>query len=119
MNALVVMVWMFTIAVDTVGQLAFKALALKGLAYEGKARWLAFAKMPMLWLGLACYVVEFVVWLAFLSLVPLSDGVMLGCINIVVIMIAGRLFFKEQLTKERLIGVLFISAGVAVIGIGL
>lgn len=119
MSALVVIVWMFTIAVDTVGQLAFKALALKGLAYEGMERWLAFAKMPMLWIGLACYIVEFVVWLAFLSLVPLSDGVMLGCINIVVIMLAGRLFFKEKLTRDRLIGVFLITAGVAVIGLGI
>ncbi|MEB5476958.1 EamA family transporter [Acinetobacter sp. ESL0695] len=119
MEPIVFIVWLVTIAVDTVGQLAFKAIALRGAEYEGMERWVALAKMPMMWLGIGCYVVEFIVWLAFLSLVPLSDGVMLGCINIVVIMIAGRLFFKEKITKYRLMGVLLITAGVAVIGMSI
>ena len=75
-------------------------------------------KRPWLWIGIVSYVFEFVAWLAFLSLVPLSDGIMLGSINIVVIMIAGRFFFNEKLSRNRLIGVILISIGVTVVGLG-
>ena len=56
------------------------------------------ARRPWLWLGIGCYVLEFVLWLAFISLVPLSDGVLLGSISIVVVMLLGRVFFRERLT---------------------
>jgi multidrug transporter EmrE-like cation transporter len=41
---------------------------------------------------------------------------MLGSINIVVIMIAGRFLFKESLSKWRLIGIMLIACGVTVVG---
>ncbi|MOA43056.1 4-amino-4-deoxy-L-arabinose-phosphoundecaprenol flippase subunit ArnE [compost metagenome] len=61
---------------------------------------------------------EFVAWIAFLSLVPLSQGVLLGSINIVALMVAGRLLFRERLTPLRVTGMLLVSAGVAVVGAG-
>jgi multidrug transporter EmrE-like cation transporter len=51
-------------------------------------------------------------------LVPLSEGVLLGSINIVAVMIAGRLLFAEKLSPLRTFGILLIAAGVAVVGIG-
>lgn len=118
MSPIVILVWMITIVVDTVGQLAFKAAATENVDHTGLAHWKFMVKRPWLWVGIVSYILEFVVWLAFLSFVPLSNGVMLGSINIVVIMIAGRLFFNEQLTKNRLIGVILITLGVMVVGIG-
>ncbi|WP_445114940.1 EamA family transporter [Acinetobacter sp. WZC-1] len=118
MNTLVLSVWALTIAIDTVGQLAFKAAAFESRTNQGLAHWKFIVQRPWLWLGIICYIVEFVVWLAFLSLVPLSIGVMLGCINIVVIMFAGRMFFKEKLTRNRLVGIALIALGVAIVGIG-
>nr|WP_174505915.1 EamA family transporter [Acinetobacter sp. Marseille-Q1620] len=118
MSSIVILVWIVTILIDTFGQLAFKAAASENTENSGLAHWKAMAKRPWIWIGITCYIVEFVAWLAFLSLVPLSDGVMLGSINIVVIMIAGRLFFKEKLSKNRLIGVIFITIGVTVVGMG-
>ena len=61
--------------------------------------------------------IEFVAWLAFLSLVPLSDGVLLGSINIVAIMVAGRILFKEKLAPMRVLGIVLVSIGVAVVGL--
>ncbi len=72
---------------------------------------------PWIWVGIGCYVAEFLVWLAFLSLVPLSDGVLLGSINIVAVMIAGRFLFREKLSPMRVAGILLVSAGVAVVGL--
>ncbi|NYE23792.1 EamA family transporter [Pigmentiphaga litoralis] len=110
------LVWMVCVVVDTGGQLAFKYAATDAIEGDGVARWRGMARRPWLWLGLSCYVVEFVAWLAFLSLVPLSDGVLLGSINIVAIMLAGRYLFKEQLSQLRVVGILLITAGVAIVG---
>ena len=41
---------------------------------------------------------------------------LLGSINIVVVMIAGRMLFKEKLTPLRVTGMLLVTAGVAIVG---
>jgi drug/metabolite transporter (DMT)-like permease len=117
-NLTVIVVWIITIVIDTVGQLAFKAAASEHNHHNGLAHWKAMAMRPWIWIGITSYIIEFITWLVFLSLVPLSDGVMLGSINIVVILIAGRLFFNEKLTSNRLIGVILISLGVTIVGLG-
>jgi drug/metabolite transporter (DMT)-like permease len=76
------------------------------------------ASRPWLWLGIASYVIEFLVWIAFLSLIPLSEGVLLGSINIVAIMVAGRFLFGEKLTRLRVAGILLVTLGVVIVGVG-
>ena len=117
MPPLVWTLWLLNLLFDSAGQLAFKAAATDPRAGDGLARWKWMARRPWLWVGIACYVAEFLLWLAFLSLVPLSEGVLLGSINIVAIMIAGRVLFGEQLSRLRLAGILLISAGVALVGL--
>lgn len=119
MTPLVMALWALNVLVDTGGQLAFKAAAVDPSlkdSDEGFARWRRMAQRPWIWIGTTCYVVEFVLWLAFLSLVPLSEGVLLGSINIVAIMLAGRWFFAEKLAPLRVVGILLISLGVALVG---
>jgi len=115
---LTIALWLANVVLDTGGQLAFKAAAGDPSAGDGLARWKHMAARPWLWLGVGCYVFEFLVWIAFLSLVPLSEGVLLGSINIVAIMIAGRFLFGEKLTRLRVTGILLVSLGVAVVGMG-
>jgi drug/metabolite transporter (DMT)-like permease len=118
MTPLVAGLWALNMLVDTAGQLAFKAAATADhRAGTGLARWAWMVRRPWLWIGVSCYVVEFLVWLAFLSLVPLSDGVLLGSINIVAVMVAGRFLFREKLSRMRVIGILLVSAGVAIVGV--
>ena len=116
MSTLAYLIWAMNILCDTGGQLAFKKAAT--VPGDGLARWTAMAADPWLWAGIAFYVGEFVAWLAFLSLVPLSEGVLLGSINIVLIMVAGRLLFAERITRLRLAGILLVAAGVAAVGVG-
>lgn len=118
MSPLVASLWLLNVALDTGGQLAFKAAAADPRAGEGLARWRHMASRPWMWLGIAAYAIEFLLWTAFLSLVDLSAGILLGSINIVAIMLAGRLLFREKLTPLRVTGILLISAGVAVVGLG-
>lgn len=118
MSPLVATLWLLNVTLDTGGQLAFKAAAGDPRAGDGAARWRYMASRPWMWLGILAYVAEFVLWIAFLSLVDLSEGVLLGSINIVVIMIAGRLLFREKLTPLRVAGILLVTAGVAIVGMG-
>lgn len=118
MNGLVVALWIANVVLDTGGQLAFKAAASDERAGDGLARWKYMLARPWIWTGIGCYVAEFLVWIAFLSLVPLSEGVLLGSINIVAIMIAGRFLFKEKLSPLRVTGILLVAAGVAIVGVG-
>ncbi|HEY4093334.1 MAG TPA: EamA family transporter [Luteibacter sp.] len=118
MQGLVFSLWLANVLLDTGGQLAFKAAASDERAGDGLARWKYMLARPWIWAGIACYVVEFMVWIAFLSLVPLSKGVLLGSINIVAIMIAGRFLFHERLSPMRVTGILLVAAGVAIVGAG-
>jgi multidrug transporter EmrE-like cation transporter len=126
MASLTVILWVLNMLVDTGGQLSFKAAASGSASGSDsasgsaswKAHWRGMLTRPWLWIGVCCYIAEFFVWMAFLSQVELSVGIMLGCINIVAIMLAGRLLFNETLTRWRVIGILLITCGVAVIGFG-
>ncbi len=118
MPLLTVVLWLANVLLDTGGQLAFKAAAGDPAAGDGLARWRYMAHRPWLWLGIGCYVFEFLVWIAFLSLLPLSEGVLLGSINIVAIMLAGRFLFGEKLTRLRVTGIILVSLGVAIVGLG-
>jgi len=117
LSPLVIVLWVLNVLVDSGGQLAFKAAAGDPRAGDGLARWKWMARRPWLWVGIGCYVAEFLLWLAFLSLVPLSEGVLLGSINIVAIMVAGRFLFAEKLSRMRVAGILLVSIGVAVVGL--
>ncbi|MDR2668486.1 MAG: DMT family transporter [Desulfovibrio sp.] len=118
MSAQVIVLWLVNMLVDTGGQLSFKKAAAHDGGSDGLAHWKHMLARPWIWIGICCYLGEFLVWTAFLSLVDLSVGVMLGSINIVVIMLAGRVLFGEKLTPRRTAGILLITLGVAVVGLG-
>ena len=117
MSQLAILLWLANIVLDTVGHLAFKHAALADHENEWK-RWRLMLSAPMIWIGALCFVLEFSVWLALLSLIPLSLAVMLGAINIAVVMYAGKLIFKERLDRLRVAGMLLVTLGVALAGFG-
>lgn len=120
MNSLIILLWLGNIFFDTIGQLAFKGAAVEPAQQRTQNSiahyWLALLKNPLLWLGVFSYVAEFLLWLAFLTLVPLSEGILLGSINIIVIMVFGRVFFHEKLSGLRVLGISFVAIGVAIVG---
>jgi drug/metabolite transporter (DMT)-like permease len=103
---------------DIVGQLAFKAAAMGAGESDGLARWLEMLKNKWIWVGLAAYVCEIFSWLGLLSLVPLSVAVLLGSLNILGVMLGGRLLFAEKITKRRTAAVCLITLGVVCVGLG-
>jgi drug/metabolite transporter (DMT)-like permease len=109
---------MLTVVLEATGQLSFKAAASHPQSGDGLARWKHMLSRPWIWVGGGCYVFEFLGRIAFLSLIPLGRGLLLGSINIVVLILAGRMLFGERITRMRLFGIVLVSVGVALVGAG-
>jgi drug/metabolite transporter (DMT)-like permease len=115
MSKLAITFWLSNILLDTAGHMAFKYAV--GMANEsGLQHWKSMLATPPLWIGIVCFSLEFVVWFALLSLIPLSLAILIGSINIVVVMLAGRFLFHERLDRMRITGMLLIAVGVALAG---
>lgn len=118
MPLIAVAAWLGNLLCDTAGQLAFKAASLRSHGSTGWRHWALLLRQPLLWLGIAAFLAEPLLWLAFLSMVPLSQGVMLGSANILGVMLGGWLFFHERLTARRIAAIALIGTGVVLVGWG-
>ena len=118
MSSIAILIWVINVTLDTVGHVALKfAATAEHTESKEIERWKSMLRSFPLWVGVVCFCLEFVVWLAFLSVLSLSQGVLLGAINMVSIVIAGRLIFKEKLDRMRLLGIALITLGVIFVGI--
>jgi drug/metabolite transporter (DMT)-like permease len=97
------------------GQLLFKAASVRASGEKG-GTFIALARDPRVWIGVAIYLCEFLVWLAFVSLIPLWQAVMVANLDILVVMVFGRIFFDEHITVARILAVSLISIGVVLVG---
>lgn len=116
MTPLVISLWIANVSLDTIGQVAFKYAAISSKNEKHWHYWLNLFSNYWLWLGISAYLIEFFLWLAFLTLVPLSKSILLSSINIITIMLVGRLLFRETLTAFRIIGMVLITVGVVFVG---
>jgi drug/metabolite transporter (DMT)-like permease len=103
---------------NTAGQLLLKGASLRAERAGDDRYWHALLRDPMLWGAVGTYVLEFFLWLAFISLVPLWQGVMVASIDILLVMLGGRIFFAEQITPQRLLAISLIAVGVLMVGLG-
>lgn len=108
MPKLAIALWLANVVADTAGRVAFK--------FAASDSWRRMLRAPALWAGIACFVLEFVLWLALLSLIPLSQAILIGSVNIVTVAIAGRVVFGERLHRMRVAGIALIAIGVALAG---
>ncbi|MFM9913743.1 MAG: EamA family transporter [Methylophilaceae bacterium] len=115
MSHLALLVWLLNVIVDTTGHVALKRAAISEHENEWQ-RWKIMLSSVPLWVGIVCFVMEFVLWLVLLSILPLSLGVLLSAFNTVAIMLAGRIIFKELLDPFRIVGITLITVGVALAG---
>lgn len=110
--------WILNLALDTLGQTAFKFAAITPNYHRGFAYWLNVLKLHWVWIGLAFYSFELFSWVAFLSLVPLSTAILLASANMVTVMLVGHFFFNERLIPLRVTGISLIAFGVILVGFG-
>src|SRR5437764_1241646 len=108
--------WMASVVLDTAGRVAFKSAAVSEQGFTEWQRWKRMLRSPALLAGIVCFCLEFVVWLALLSLIPLSQAILIGSINIVSVAVAGRIVFGERLGSTRTAGIALIAIGVALAG---
>lgn len=106
------------LVLDAVSHLSLKSASAACAKRDGLAFLAALLRQPSLWLGVVTFALLFLAWLAFIARVPLSQGVMLGSITIVGVMLAGRLWFHERLTAARILAISLIAMGTFLVGWG-
>lgn len=74
------------------------------------------ALSPHVIAGLGCYGVSMILWLAVLSRLPLSMAYPMVALGITIVVLVSALFLNEPMPVARILGVVLIVAGVAVIG---
>lgn len=118
MDAIASMLLLAVLILDTISHLALKAASGRASGRTNVEYLRAFVLEPSVWLAVGAFAAVFLCWLAFLSRVPLGQGVMAGSITIVGVMLGGRLWFGEQLTRPRVVAIALIATGVALVGWG-
>jgi drug/metabolite transporter (DMT)-like permease len=66
--------------------------------------------------GMLFYIVEYVLWIAFLASVAISKAFPLSSIQIVLILLASKFFLKERISNRRWLGGLLIMIGIYLVG---
>jgi len=119
MTALATLLWILNLICVTAGHLSLKAAATVATPdTHGFARWKAMLADVWVWIGVSAFAAEFLLWLAFLSLVPLSLAILVGSIDSLAVSLGGRIFFHEALTLRRTCSIFLIAVGVALVGWG-
>lgn len=77
----------------------------------------AIVRSPFIWLGFVGFGGGAVFWLAVLSRAPLSLAYPILALSYFVVVVEAWLFLHERVTWQRLLGVLVIVVGVAVVGL--
>jgi undecaprenyl phosphate-alpha-L-ara4N flippase subunit ArnE len=72
----------------------------------------------LIMLGLVIFVLEAIVWLAFLSITPLNIAAPLSSANNIFILLASAWFLKERISRKRWLGVALIITGILFVGGG-
>jgi drug/metabolite transporter (DMT)-like permease len=118
MDQVAALLLLAVLLLETISHLALKSASVRASSKAGLQYLLTFAAQPVLWLAIGSFVALFLAWLAFLSRVPLGQGVMAGSITIVGVMLGGRLLFREHITRPRALAIALIALGVALVGWG-
>ena len=100
----------------TAGQMLFKAASLRVARAERSGLWPRLALEPRVWIGIAIYAFALLVWLALVSLLPLWQAVMVANLDILLVMVGGRVIFGEQITLPRFVALSLITVGAALVG---
>ena len=111
--------WILNLICVTAGHLSLKAGATAASPdTPAVERWKTMIKGFWVWVGVSAFAAEFLLWLAFLSLVPLSLAVLVGSIDSLAVSVGGRIAFGETLTLRRAGCISLIALGVALVGWG-
>lgn len=109
--------WLLLLVIETFGQVSLKIAGMHVGHFElNRASVLAAASTPWLWLGLACYIGQFAVWMKILEKSRLSSAFPTSAIVFVSIMIASWAVFGDPMGWEKILGSAIIVAGILLLG---
>ncbi len=105
------------LAVGTLGQGAMKEAGVEVGAFELDRRSILMAlSTPWLWVGLACYLGQFAVWMKILERSSLSSAFPTSAIVFVAVMVASWAVFDDPMGWEKILGSAIIVAGILLLG---
>jgi drug/metabolite transporter (DMT)-like permease len=109
-----VLLWLIFVALATATQLAFKwAGSELGDQELGVAFLMSALAKPSVWVAIGGYATMFALWINILRRVPLSRAYIITAIVYVPVSLGAWLFFGEQISLLRAIGIAAIMIGVA------
>lgn len=109
--------WGTLLAVETLGQVSLKFAGTRAGALEPTLpSILAAVSTPWLWVGLACYLGQFVLWMRILEKSRLSSAFPTSAIAFVAIMISSWAVFGDPMAWEKILGSVIIVAGILLLG---
>ncbi|HUP09546.1 MAG TPA: hypothetical protein VMU47_20475 [Caldimonas sp.] len=106
-----------TIALEVVGQTAFK-LGLDRIARESQrsAFWRALALSPLIAAGIGAHAVEACTWMVVLGRAPMSVvAPMASALAYLGVVLSGALLLRERIGRVRLAGALLVAIGSALL----
>lgn len=96
MSSFAIMLWLLNLFFDTTGHRSFKVAATVADTVHGVQRWRCMIRDKWIWIVVLAFVFEFQIWVVFLSVVPLSVGVLMGSFYIIGFLV---LMFSDTLTQ--------------------
>jgi undecaprenyl phosphate-alpha-L-ara4N flippase subunit ArnE len=104
----------FCILCETVQQLSFKVGS--GRAEQAASFTRGVVLQPLIWLGLALWVIESIAWVLVLQKTPLSMAYPVMTATYATVPLAGLLLLRERMTRRQTLGAVLIFAGVLLVG---
>ena len=104
----------FCIFGETVQQLSFKVGSGRAEARGGFVR--GVLTEPLIWLGVAIWVVESIAWVMVLQRAPISMAYPIMTLTYAAVPLAGMLLLRERMTRRQILGAALIFGGVVLVG---
>lgn len=104
----------FCIAGETVQQLSFKVGSGRAEARDSFVR--GVLSEPLIWLGVAIWVVESIAWVLVLQRAPISMAYPIMTLTYAAVPLAGVLLLKEKMSRRQMLGAALIFGGVVLVG---
>lgn len=102
------------VALLVIGQLLFKA-GTEGKTFSSITDVIKIMSSPPVLIGLVLYAFTTILWLYILSKIPISRAYPIQALAYPIVLIAASLFFDENVTVNRWIGVGIIFVGLIVV----
>jgi len=120
MSVLVWILFAITVALDVLGQSAFK-IGLNQIEASASPQpfWLQLARTPWIYAGFSGYALEACCWMYVVGHAPLSVVGPMAALSYVGAVTAGRLFLGERAGKRRWAGAMLVTLGAGILAASL